>query len=29
VQPAGGEQASRLEAATLEASEVALCGWHI
>jgi hypothetical protein len=28
-QPAGGEQASRLEAAALEAGEVALCGWHI
>ena len=29
VQPAGGEQPGRLEAATLEAREVALCGWHI
>jgi hypothetical protein len=29
VQPASGEQASRLEAATLQASEVALCGWHV
>ena len=28
VQPASGEQASRLEAATLQAGEVALCGWH-
>ncbi|MCX6635414.1 MAG: hypothetical protein NT090_10095 [Acidobacteria bacterium] len=29
VQSASGEQASRLEAATLQASEVALCGWHV
>ena len=29
VQPAGDEQASRLKAATLEASEVAPSGWHI
>ena len=29
VQPAGGEQAGRLEAAALEAGEVALCGWHV
>ncbi len=29
VQPASGEQASRLEAATLQASEVALCSWHV
>jgi hypothetical protein len=29
VQSASGEQASRLEAATLQASEVALCWWHV
>jgi hypothetical protein len=29
VQSASGEQASRLEAATPQGSEVALCGWHV